>query len=96
MNLPFTPGATVSLAVTTTTGNVALTGNGEQLELTNAGTATVFVALGGTSVTAAVTDYPVLTGSSKLITRNPDSHTRIAGITAAGTATLYITVGRGL
>jgi hypothetical protein len=94
--LPLTPGATVSIAAGTTTANVALTGTGEQLELNNTGSVTVFVKLGGTTVEAAVTDYPVLSGQCKLISRNPDSDTRCAAITASGTATLYITVGRGV
>jgi hypothetical protein len=93
--LPFTPGATVSVAATTSTGNVALTGNGEQLEVQNTGAVTVFVNLGTSAVTAAVTDYPVLAGQSKLITRNPDGHTYLAAITASGTATVYVTIGRG-
>jgi hypothetical protein len=93
---PFTPAATVSIAAGTTTANVALTGNGQQLELNNTGSVTVFVKLGGASVEAAVTDYPVLAGQCKLITRNPDSDLRLAAITAASTATLYITVGRGV
>jgi hypothetical protein len=93
---PLTPGATVSIAAGTSTANVALTGNGEQLELQNTGAVTVFVNLGASAVTAAVTDYPVLAGQSKLITRNPDSHTHLAAITASGTATLYVTIGRGV
>jgi hypothetical protein len=91
----FSPGATVSLSVTTTSAAVALSGNGSVVEVQNAGAAPIFIKLGGASVTAAATDYPVLAGTSKLITRDADSQTYIAAIAASGSSTLYATIGEG-
>lgn len=97
MNMnPFSPGPTVTLAVTTTTGRVALTGTGPSLEVQNAGAVTMFVKLGSSSVTAAVTDYPILPGQSKVIGVDVSTQTHIAAITASSTATLYATTGQGI
>ena len=98
---PFTPGTTVSLAATTSTGRVALTGASgkikQQLRLYNAGSVAVFINLGGSTVTAAVTDMPVPAGYTEVISIPPGDGARyIAGITASGTATLYATVGDGV
>lgn len=93
MLLPFAPGVTTSLSATTSTGQASLTGGTNQLRLFNAGTVTVFVTFGA-NPTAAVTDFPIPPGVVEVITRNT-SDTKIAGITATGTATLYCTVGAG-
>lgn len=95
-NNAFTPGVTVSIAGTTTTARAAITGIGTTIEIQNTGTTTIFVNLGNSTVTAAVTDYPVLGGQSKMITRgDPASYTHIAAITGTGTATVYVTAGEG-
>lgn len=92
---PFVPSGTASVAVTVASGSVALAGAGNSVELQNDGTVTVFVKLGGSAVTAAVTDYPILAGASKIIGRDPGQQTYVAAITASGTATLYATAGEG-
>jgi hypothetical protein len=96
----FTPkGATVSLAVTAATGRVALTApggsGGSDVRLYNAGGATVFVAFGNSAVEAAITSMPIPSGAVEVFSAGPGS-THVAAITAAGTATLYATTGRGL
>ena len=91
----FSPAATVSLAATTTTGRVQLTGIGTTVEVQNPGTTTAFLKFGDSTVTAATTDYPLLAGQAKLIVRNPTDQTYVAGIMASGTATLYFTTGDG-
>ncbi len=93
---PFTPGGTVSLAVTATTGSVALSAAGSSVEVQNTGLTICFVKLGASAVTAAVTDYPVPAGQSKVIGRNPNTDTYIAAITSSGTTTLYATTGEGV
>lgn len=94
---PFSPGSTSTLAVTTVTGRVALTGGGSVVEIQNTGTAVMFVKIGSSTVVAAVTDYPVQPGHSKMVSRGPSSlDTHIAAITGTGTATLYATVGDGI
>ena len=91
-------GATVNLAVTSTSGRVARTLIGEpatQVRLVNAGTVTVFVAFGGSAIDATVAaGIPLLPGTAEVFTLTTEQ-TNIAGITASGTATIYATAGRG-
>lgn len=97
MLLPFTPGATVSLAVTGTTGNVAMSKPaGRQIMVTSlAANAATFIAFGtSAAVEAAVTDTPILPGTVNVFTV-PSAWTHVAAITATGTATLYFTSGDG-
>src|SRR6185369_4052059 len=66
-----------------------------QLEVQNAGTATVFVETGSSLVTSAVaTGYPVLVGQRQVISVGPRV-THIGCITGSGTQTVYVTVGQG-
>jgi hypothetical protein len=97
----FLPGSTVSLAVSTSTANVALP-NAEgkvkqQLRIFNASDAIVFVKVGITGVTAAVTDMPIPIGGVEIITLDPTQlgPLYLAGIRASGTGTIYATVGVG-
>lgn len=97
----FTPVvATVTLAVTGTTGSVALgtqpSQGGCEVRVVNAGTATIFINFGTSAVTAATaSSMPVLAGGAEVFSLNP-SVTHVAAITASGTATLYATLGCGL
>lgn len=98
MYKPFTPftAGTKQISATGTTGNVALAMDSTYLEVSNDGPDTVFVELGGSTVTAAAnTGYPVLPGQSKLIMRS--SATYAAAICASGkTATVYFSAGDGV
>lgn len=99
MTNPFIPsGATKSLAVTDSTGRVALTGPGRSasVRIVNAGASTAFVKFGGSTVEAATTDMPILPGTVEIFDL-PESATYMAGICASGlTATLYATTGQGV
>lgn len=96
MNIsPFAPGPTVSLAVTASSSSVALQGAGSTVEVQNTATVTMFVKLGGSTATAAATDYPVLAGQSKTISRDSGS-TYLAAIAPGGTGTVYATTGEGM
>lgn len=96
------PASTVSLAVTNVTGNVQCnsfaagqTTRKRNIRLLNAGSATVFVEIGVSTVTAAVaTGMPILPNTSEVFDGTLGSH--VAAITAAGTATLYATPGDGV
>lgn len=95
-SMPFSPGGTVSLAVTTSTGRVALpTSSKHQVMITSEpGGATAFIKFGDSAVNAAVTDTPILPGAVYIFSVvHQDTH--VAAITATGTATLYATLGRG-
>lgn len=97
---PFTPtGSTVNLAVTGSTGAVALGTlgqGGSTVRIYNAGAATVFINFGISTVEAATaTSIPVPAGAIEVYSVGP-SVTHVAGITASGTATLYATLGQGI
>lgn len=99
---PFTPaGSTVSLAVTSASGRVALTQKpGSSAELTvilrNEGDAEIFVTFGDSTVTAAAaTSMPIPSGSS-MVFSVAATNTHVAAITASGTATLRATSGTGI
>lgn len=97
-----TDDATASISVTTTTASAALKKAGDgsfQVRIFNAGAATAFIAFGGSAVEAATTDYPVPSGAIEVVTMtNPDKSpiTHAAAITAADTATVYLTTGDGI
>lgn len=92
---PFTPGATVSLAVTSSTGNVALGTGGDQVLISSAAGGNIaFIKFGtASSVIAATTDTPILPGTVQVLTLPPGS-TYLAAIGSA-TTTLYLTRGDG-
>ena len=95
---PF-PTGTVTITCSSSSGATALTTLGstgvKQVELTNAGSATIFVEFGASTVSAATTTgYPILAGQTKVVTVS-GSVTHVACIVAASTHTLYATVGIG-
>lgn len=79
----------VTLAVTTTTGSIALGSESENVAVYNQGTNKVFVKLGTSAVTAAVptgtasaaAGFPVASGQTIVFSRGAATH--IAGIAAA-------------
>lgn len=93
---PFTPGGTVSRTVTSSSANVALpTTTGDQIMVTSpAGGNIAFIKFGvDSSITAAVTDTPILPGSIIVLTV-PPTMLYVAAIGSA-TTTLYFTRGDG-
>lgn len=102
---PLTPLAagSVALAVTGTTGRVALPGISattsqgvrqlRQYVITNAGPQTAYIAFGTVAVVAVVaTGYPLLPGTKETFSA---SDAYVAAITASGTASLVISAGDG-
>lgn len=97
--LPFSPqpAGTVTVSVTTTTGNAAISaGSGlSQVAIKNAGAAAAFIKFGAdNTVEATTSDFPILPGESNLLTKS-EAHTYIAAITGSSTTTLYVTPGAG-
>lgn len=96
--------STVSLAATSTTGRVALSGVGtgqSQIEIQNKGGNWAFVVFGDSSVVATAPNgataggYPVGPGMCKVVTIGTNA-TNAAAICASGeTATLWFSVGCG-
>ena len=83
-----------SLAVSSSTANVALGSLGPVVKIYNPGTAIVNVKLGTSGVTAALTDTPILPGATEILNTNGTA-TYLAAIAASGTPTLIITTGTG-
>jgi hypothetical protein len=93
---PFTPsGTTTKVTVTATSSDETVATGSNQLLLTNLGTNKCFVRWGEGAQTAVVTDLPVLSGASLVISRHPDADTVAAICDATESATLYVTPGRG-
>lgn len=93
---PFTPAGTVSQAVTSSSATVALSKGGvsQTVMVTSpAGGNIAFIKFGASTVTAALTDTPVLPGAILIFTIGNDV-THAAAIGSA-TTTLYFTNGQG-
>lgn len=89
-----------------TSANVALPSSGSgnyDLEITNSGTVTAWIAFGDTSSVAAViptngtpaNGYVILGGQTKTISIGQAQPSYIAAITASSTTVLYATIGQG-
>ena len=86
------PASTATLSATTTSSRVAVGAGVREVAVWNSGSVTVFLNPGSSAVTAvATTGMPVPAGGSGRL--NVEGHSHIAGITAAGSATVYITPG---
>lgn len=92
---PITPAGTVSRVVTGTSANVALAKAANQVVVTSPSTNSIaFIAFGtSSSVTAAVTDTPILPGTVQVFSTGVNI-TYVAAIGTVGT-TLYFTSGEG-
>lgn len=97
----FTPGASGTIAVTTTSAALAVTGQGKTLYVNNVGSTECFIAIGDSTVEAVAGG--ALTAMSGGMSIPPgfscaigiDRNTHIAAITAASTTTLRVTRGDG-
>jgi hypothetical protein len=92
---PFRPAGTASLSASITTANVALTGGGDSVLVTNAASGIAFVRF-GTDMTVAATsaDTPVPAGARLLLGVNP-LITTAAAILASGSGAIFFTRGDG-
>jgi hypothetical protein len=99
-NTSFFPsfGTGQSIAATTTSASVTLTGaalNDSELYILNAGTDTVFCRWGAGAQTAVNTDIAIPTGVGPQIFTKGAGTTVVACIAASTTATVRIITGRG-
>lgn len=91
---PFTPGLTVILQVTGSTARQSLGTGGDQVRLLSvAANAILFFKFGDSTVTAAVTDTPLIPGEIEIFTIPPGT-THVAAIGTTST-NLYATRGDG-
>ena len=102
MTNPFAPTAasTVNIDVSASSQAVALGGNrnGGQIRIMNNGTATVWVAFGSSSVTAAsASAFPVGAGVTEVLSLPlSDGASHAAAIAAGSTGKVYFTTGTGI
>ena len=95
MTAPFSPGETLTLAVTDASSSATFGVAGAQasvIEVQNLGTLTCFIAFGASATTAG---YPIGAGQSKVVSKAPGV-AQISAICATGqTTTLCVTAGQG-
>lgn len=85
-------GATVSIAATTSSGNVAIVGDPQVVQVSNAGTTVAFVSFGtAVGLVATAADIPVPGGATLYL--HKAGATYMAAIMASGTATIYACPG---
>jgi hypothetical protein len=96
LNVPFTPGQTLTLSVTATSSNAsfnAANANAPVVEFLNTGSNVCFVTFNGTATTAA---YPIAAGQRRVLSK-PPGVTGVAAIcNATLSTTLYATAGQGV
>ena len=96
LNVPFSPGQTLTLAVTATSGNAsfnAANANASVVEFLNAGSNPCFVTFGATATTS---DYPIGAGQRRVISKPPGVLQISAICGATLSTTLYVTAGQGV
>lgn len=93
-------GSTVNIDVSASSQRIAVsaTGGNEQIRVMNNGTATVWIAFGDSSVTAALTDIPVGPGVTEVLTLPlpASGPMNVAAIAAGSTGKIYFTRGSGV
>lgn len=96
VNATFNPSfkAGVAISATTSTAATAVGEGRKSLTLTNLGSATVYVCVGTSSVTATAADYPVLAGTQVSIGK-PQDATHVATLSASGTVSIHVIPGEG-
>jgi hypothetical protein len=101
MTMNFSPlgDATVSIAATTTTANVALNlptaPMSVDVRLYNSGFVPIHVRFGNASVTATTTNMPIAPQTVEAFSIS-GAATHMAAITSSGTGTIFATVGMGV
>lgn len=94
---------TANVAAPTPVQAISTTLGGNQYRIINAGSATVFLGYGTTAadantnaavVTTTGASLPLLAGTDEILTFVPNAY--FTGVTANGTAQIYITPGDGL
>lgn len=99
---PFDGGGGVRLSCTTSTANAAIPGTqaseNTRVLVTNGGSVSAFVRLGGSGVVATLNSMEILPGTCQPFTvpfTSPNG-LYVAGITEAGTTKIQVTAGRGV
>lgn len=92
---PFRPTGTASIAASSVSANVLLTGGGDAVVVTNTTTALAYVKFGSDASTQATTgDMPIL-GNSRLILSVNSLITYAAAIAPAGSGAILFSRGDG-
>ncbi len=92
---PFRPTGTVSLAASSTSANVTLSGGGDTVVVTNTASVLAYVRFGSdATVVASTTDMPVLASSRVILSVNNLIKTA-AAIMPSGSGTILFSRGDG-
>jgi hypothetical protein len=92
----FVPTGTVALSATVASARVQLAATGTVVVIRNYGPSRAYVKLGGSGISAAVTDYPVDPYTCEVLGRTEATETYLAALCdTGGTATLSISTGTG-
>lgn len=94
IQFPFSiTGPTQTLSAAVGSSSVSLTAGLRCIRVYNSGANIVFIRIGGAGTTATVADVPVPPGGVEVFSIG--NATVIAGITATGTSSVYVTQGEG-
>jgi hypothetical protein len=90
----------ISLAVTGTTANAALSGGGPRAVITNVGSVVAYISFGTAGVTATTASHAILEGTQVVFSVPEDTAgnllTHIAAISDGNATTLKISTGEGI
>lgn len=92
----FSPGATKTLTVTSTSSSVSFTGGdiqSSQIRIANAGSVVMFVRWGVGAQTAVATDTPILAGTVEIFNKGNSDTVAAIGSTSGS---MYVTAGEGM
>jgi hypothetical protein len=92
---PFRPTGTVSMPVGTVSTNVALSGGGDSVVVTNTATSLAYIRFGSDpTVTASAADMPILAGSRLILSIN-SLIAYAAAVSPSGSGTVLFSRGDG-
>jgi hypothetical protein len=96
--LPFQPAGTVTIAATTASAAAAIPSTADTLLIFNSSASIAFIAIGGGGIgsppLAAVTNFPIPPGGSRLIFCGTVSNV-VAVVLSASTGAVYVSYGTG-
>ena len=99
LNQLFRPGAgnTKVVTVSATSTTVALVGQGANFRIVNNAGTGIYFQLGGSTISATVSDCAMLNGAVEVFRRDSETETHISirTFTGAGTGSVYVETGEG-
>ena len=85
-------GQTFTTGASSAGGTIAA--SSDSLALTNLGTVTIYIRIGGSAVAATIADYPLLSGNQVTVSRQ-SANGHISHISPDGAGSLHVMAGAG-